>query len=80
MGGAVFVQVRSRDPESQLEEAELLNAMGPAMVLKVIMDEVGFESIPKMVQAGLQVSATAVNSVGRAILAAECGARCMISY
>ena len=57
-----------------------LSAMGPAIVIKVIMDEVGFQSIPQMVKAGLQVSATAVNSVGRAILAAKCGAHYMIPY
>jgi fructose-6-phosphate aldolase 1 len=79
-GGSVFVQVRARDPQAQIQEAVLLNAMGPAIIIKVIMDEVGFQSIPKMVKAGLQVSATAVNSVGRAILAAECGAHYMIPY
>ena len=33
-----------------------------------------------MVAAGVQVSATAVNSIGRAILAGECGAHFMIPY
>ena len=41
---------------------------------------VGIKSIPRMVQAGLQVSATAVNSIGRAILAGKCGAHYMIPY
>jgi TalC/MipB family fructose-6-phosphate aldolase len=79
-GIPVFLQVRAREPLAQVEEAKLLSAMGPAIVIKVIMDEVGFQSIPLMVKAGLQVSATAVNSVGRAILAAKCGAHYMIPY
>ncbi len=79
-GTPVFLQVRAREPEAQLEEAKLLSAMGPAIVIKVIMDEVGFQSIPQMVKAGLQVCATAVNSVGRAILAAKCGAHYMVPY
>jgi TalC/MipB family fructose-6-phosphate aldolase len=79
-GIPVFLQVRSREPLAQVEEAKLLSAMGPSIVIKAIMDEVGFQSIPQMVKAGLQVCATAVNSVGRAILAAKCGAHYMIPY
>jgi transaldolase len=78
--GYVFVQVISRDPAQQLEEAKFLADLGPNMVVKVIMDRVGIQSIPKMVKSGLQVSATAVNSVGRAIVAAECGAHYVIPY
>ena len=79
-GITVFLQVRAREPLAQVEEAKLLSAMGRAIVIKVIMDEVGFQSIPQMVKVGLQVCATAVNSVGRAILAAKCGAHYMIPY
>jgi TalC/MipB family fructose-6-phosphate aldolase len=79
-GIPVFLQVRACEPLAQVEEAKRLSAMGSAIVIKVIMDEVGFQSIPLMVKAGLQVSATAVNSVGRAILAAKCGAHYMIPY
>lgn len=79
-GGYVFVQVVSRDPDRQLEEAKFLSGLGPKIVVKVLMDKVGLQSIPRMVKAGLQVSATAVNSMGRAILAAECGAHYMIPY
>ena len=71
-GGYVFVQVVSHDPCRQLEEAKFLSDLGPKIVVKVPMDKVGMQSIPQMVKAGLQVSATAVNSIGRAILAAEC--------
>ncbi len=78
--GYVFVQVVSRDPDRQLEEAKFLSGLGPKIVVKVLMDKVGLQSIPRMVKAGLQVSATAVNSIGRAILAAECGAHYMIPY
>ena len=76
----VFVQVVSREPEAQLREAKKLSRLGPNVVIKVIMDKVGLKSIPMMVKAGLQVSATAVNSIGRAILAGECGAHYMIPY
>lgn len=79
-GGYVFVQVVSRDPDRQLEEAKFLSGLGPKIVVKVPMDKVGVRSIPRMVETGLQVSATAVNSIGRAILAAECGAHYMIPY
>ena len=79
-GITVFLQVRAREPMAQVEEAKLLSGMGGKIVIKVIMDEVGFQSIPQMVKAGLQVCATAVNSVGRAILAAQCGAHYMIPY
>jgi transaldolase len=78
--GYVFVQVISRDPQRQLEEAKFLSGLGPKIVVKVPMDKLGLQSIPQMVKAGLQVSATAVNSVGRAILAGECGAHYMIPY
>jgi len=78
--GYVFVQVVSRDPERQLEEAKFLSGLGPKIVVKVVMDKIGLQSIPRMVKAGLQVSATAVNSIGRAILAGECGAHYMIPY
>ena len=78
--GYIFVQVISRDPKQQVEEAKFLSDMGPKMVIKVIMDRNGLQSIPIMVKNGLQVSATAVNSIGRAILAAECGAHYMIPY
>ena len=79
-GIPVFIQVRARDPLAQVQEAKLISAMGSPIVIKVIMDEVGFQSIPLMVKEGLQVSATTVNSVGRAILAAQCGAHYMIPY
>jgi len=79
-GGYVFVQVVSREPERQVEEAKFLSDLGPKIVVKVIMDKSGLQSIPRMVKAGLQVSATAVNSIGRAILAGECGAHYMIPY
>jgi len=78
--GFVFVQVTGKDAATQLQEAKQLSALGPNMVIKVIMDKTGLKSIPKMVAAGLQVSATAVNSIGRAILAGECGAHYMIPY
>ena len=78
--GYVFVQVVSRDPARQLEEAKFLAELGPKIVVKVPMDKIGLRSIPQMVNAGLQVSATAVNSIGRAILAGECGAHYMIPY
>lgn len=78
--GAVFVQVLAREPEQQLEEAQFLATLGPNMVIKVLMDAIGQQSIPRMVRAGLQVSATAVNSIGRAILAGECGAHYAIPY
>lgn len=76
----VFVQVAGKDPNTQVEEAKLLSALGPNIVIKVLMDHTGLRSIPKMVAAGLQVSATAVNSIGRAILAAEAGAHFIIPY
>jgi transaldolase len=76
----VFLQVVGRDPETQLEEAKRLAALGKGVVVKVGMDKVGLKSIPLMVNAGIQVSATAVNTIGRAILAGECGANYMIPY
>jgi TalC/MipB family fructose-6-phosphate aldolase len=79
-GVPVFVQVRALEPESQVEEARRLRALGGPIVIKVIMDEVGFQSIPILVKEGFEVCATAANSVGRAILAAECGAQYMIPY
>jgi len=78
--GYVFVQVVSRDPAVQVEEAHFLAGLGPNIVVKVSMNKVGLQSIPRMVAAGLQVSATAVNTLGRAIVAAECGAHYMIPY
>ena len=78
--GYVFVQVVSQNPDRQVEEARFLAGLGPNIVVKVPMNKIGLKSIPKMVSAGLQVSATAVNSIGRAILAAECGAHYMIPY
>jgi len=78
--GQVFVQVIARDAALQLEEARFLSTLGPHMVIKVLMDEVGLQSIPRMVSAGLQVAATAVNSIGRAILAGQCGAHYAIPY
>ncbi|MEP7361895.1 MAG: transaldolase family protein [Acidobacteriota bacterium] len=79
-GAYVFVQVISRDPAIQVEEAKFLSDLGPNIVIKVPMDRVGMKSIPQIVEAGLQVAATAVNSIGRAIVAAECGAHYMIPY
>jgi transaldolase len=78
--GYVFAQVVSRDPATQLEEANFISGLGPNMVVKVVIDRVGLKSIPKMVKAGLRVAATAVNSIGRAIIAAECGAHFIIPY
>lgn len=78
--GFLFVQVAGTDPETQLEEAKRLSGMGENIVIKVLMDKTGLKSIPKIVNAGIQVSATAVNSIGRAILAGECGAHYMIPY
>jgi TalC/MipB family fructose-6-phosphate aldolase len=78
--GQVFAQVLSRDAAEQLEEARFLAGLGPRMVIKVLMDTVGQRSIPLMVAAGVQVAATAVNSVGRAIAAARCGAHYVIPY
>jgi transaldolase len=76
----VFAQVLGLDLDTQLKEAKVLFELGPNMVIKVIMDKVGLKSIPMMVKAGIMVSATAVNTIGRAILAAECGAHYMIPY
>ena len=78
--GQVFAQVTARDPKAQLAEARMLASLGPQMVIKVVVDEVGVQSMPLMVEAGLQVSATAVNSIGRALLAARCGAHYAIPY
>lgn len=78
--GYVFAQVISRDPATQVEEAKFLSDLGPNIVVKVVIDRVGVQSIPKMVKEGLRVSATAVNSIGRAILAAESGAHFIIPY
>lgn len=78
--GYVFAQVISREPEEQVREALLLSKLGPNMVIKVIMDEVGLRSIPRMKAAGIPVSATAVNTTARALLAAECGADYIIPY
>lgn len=78
--GYVFVQVVGRDPNTQLKEASVLSKLGKNIVIKVVMDKIGLKSIPMMVKEGIQVSATAVNTVGRAILAAECGAHYMIPY
>jgi transaldolase len=78
--GYIFAQVVSRDPATQLEEAKFVAGLGPNMVIKVAMDRIGLQSIPRMVKAGLRVSATAVNSIGRAIVAAECGAHYIIPY
>ncbi len=77
---AVFVQVLAREPQLQVEEAQFLATLGPNIVIKALMDAVGQQSIPRMVQAGLQVAATAVNSIGRAILAGACGAHYAIPY
>jgi transaldolase len=78
--GYVFVQVTSRDPAVQLQEARFLSSLGPNIVVKVPMDRVGMRSIPQMVDAGFQVAATAVNTIGRAIVAAKCKAHYMIPY
>jgi len=79
-GLPAFVQVLSRRVADQIEEARRLIAQYPNVVIKVIIDDVGFRSIREMVKAHIPVSATAVNSVGRAILAAEAGADYMIPY
>ena len=78
--GSVFVQVLAREAELQLEEAQFLATLGPHIVVKVLADSIGLQSMPRMVQAGLQVAATAVNTIGRAILAGECGAHFAIPY
>jgi len=78
--GYVFVQVAGKDVATQVEEAKRLSGLGPNMVIKVVIDKLGLKSIPRMIAAGLQVSATAVNTIGRAILAGECGATYMIPY
>lgn len=79
-GDYVFLQVLSNESATQLKEAEFLSSLGDNVVVKVIMDCAGLKSIPMMVKAGIQVSATAVNSIGRAIIAAECGAHYIIPY
>lgn len=76
----VFVQVTGRDAATQVEEAKRLSALGPNIVIKVLIDKPGLKSIPQMIAAGIKVSATAVNTIGRAILAGETGAHYMIPY
>jgi len=79
-GHPVFVQVLSGDAAGQLEEARRLSRIGGNIAFKVILGEESLKSIPQMVALGLQVAATTVNSVGRALLAANAGAHFVIPY
>jgi transaldolase len=79
-GRPVFVQVLSADADGQLAEAKRLVRMASNIAIKVIISEGSLRSIPRMVDAGIQVAATTVNSVGRALLAANVGAHYVIPY
>jgi transaldolase len=79
-GRPVFIQVLSSDAAGQLEEARRLAAIAGNIAIKVIVSEESLKSIPKMVAQGIQVAATTVNSIGRALLAANAGAHYVIPY
>ena len=79
-GHPVFVQVLCGDAAGQVEEAKRLSSIGENIAIKVILGEEALKSIPAMVSLGLRVAATTVNSVGRALLAANAGAHYVIPY
>lgn len=79
-GRLVFCQVLSREAKAQVEEAKRLARLATNLAIKVVMNEQACASIPAMLGEGIQVAATAVNTVSRAILAANAGAQYVIPY
>jgi transaldolase len=79
-GRPVFVQLLRGDAAGQVEEAKRLSGMGENITFKVILGEESLKSIPSIASLGLKVAATTVNSVGRALLAANAGAHFVIPY
>ena len=79
-GRPVFVQLLSGDAAGQVEEAKRLSEIGGNIAFKVILGGESLTSIPSMVSLGFKVAATTVNTVGRALLAANAGAHYVIPY
>jgi len=74
VNGPVNAEVIGLDLESMIEEAHLLKAIHPNVVIKIPISEVGLKAIKYLADEKIQTNATLIFSGAQAILAARAGA------
>jgi len=72
--GDVSAEVISTDFEGMIEEAEVLAALNPHIVIKVPIIKDGLKAIKYLSDKGIKTNCTLIFSPGQAILAAKAGA------
>jgi transaldolase len=72
--GPVSAEVLSTDYKGMIEEADVLAALHPNIVVKIPMIKDGIKAIKYLTDKGIATNCTLVFSAGQAILAAKAGA------
>lgn len=72
--GPVSAEVLSTDYKGMIEEADVLAALHPNIVVKIPMIKDGIKAIKHLTDKGIATNCTLVFSAGQAILAAKAGA------
>lgn len=79
-GKRVFVQVIAEDYEGILADARKLKAMRDDIYVKIPCTADGYKAIYTLHQEGFKILATAIYTVGQALMAAACGADYIAPY
>lgn len=72
--GPVSAEVIAQDYAGMMQEAEMLAAIHPNVVIKIAMTEDGLRVISALRQKGIKTNATLIFSAAQALLAARAGA------
>ncbi|HWQ74034.1 MAG TPA: fructose-6-phosphate aldolase [Syntrophomonas sp.] len=72
--GPVSAEVIAQDYAGMMQEAEMLAAIHPNVVIKIAMTEDGLRVISALRQKGIKTNATLIFSAAQALLAAQAGA------
>lgn len=78
--GIIHVQVTTEDEESMIAEGRALTRAVPDLRVKIPVTTAGLRAMVCLSSEGVEVAATAVNTVTMAVLAAKAGARVVIPY
>jgi transaldolase len=79
--GMVFLQVRAKDADRMVAEAEHLVALAPdRLVVKVPATEAGLNAMATLVRRGVVVAATCLPTVALAVIAEAVGVRFIIPW
>jgi len=78
--GIIHVQVTTEDADSMIAEGEAIHGLIDEVRVKIPVTIEGLKAMEALTQKGVEVAATAVNTVSMAVLAARAGAKSVIPY